>query len=453
MIMSEIEKQNNLKRENLSEAHYVESLLYEAASLNLISQDETNDILMQSIPLLAKQTERYTEGKSSSVRVETAQSILQSLLYTVGLYLKNLPDASQALTALKETPLEALFEQGKAIIAKDVRSAKRLLGTVKASCTTKDNIAYNNTVQRGIDIFFALYDSAFAAHETPGSIDYPLSNDKMDLTGIEYMNHYIKTLYLENQFCRKFKPYDINCVLRGYDSNCKDLLINIFEQVLTNALGCELRHKNITKLKMEQADRTVLQQELENFPLEKLCTVLQEASVRLYKKLDISGDMLREHITQAIRSFAPKLKSALENHQLDSVFVSLKEPAAKKVIKFSDGEKMNDELFSMLTEDIKECRFAEDKAAIIKRDIHSMLDLVDIFEGDYIFGDEFTLVFQTLEDIELALLLKKLPEYMTASGNPFTETEKEWEIKFTEYLISLDNDRNKGIRELAERID
>lgn len=114
---------------------------------------------------------------------------------------------------------------------------------------------------------------------------------------------------------------------------------------------------------------------------------------------------------------------------------------------------MDDELFTKVTEDIKECSFANDKIAIIKRDVHSILDLIDIFEGDYIFEEEFVLLFQTLEDIELALLLKRLPEYMAALGRPFTETEQEWEIRFTEYLKSLDAGRNNSIRDLAERID
>ncbi len=453
IMMNKVEKMHFIIRENLSEEHYFQSLLLEASALKLISSEETDKIKLQSIQLVAKLVERYTRGKSSSVSVEVAQNIFRSSLYTVGVFLKSLPDADLALTALREKPLQELFEQGNTIILNQVRSAKRLLGTVKANSIDTDNIAYNATVNEGLGCFFISYDATFAAHDTPGSIDYPLNCDKMNLVGIEYITKYLQTLYLENQFCMRFNSHKISCLLRGFDSNYQDLLINIFEQMLINALGCVLRNKNVLMLNMEPIDRQRLQKELENLSNVELIAVLQDASARLSAQLHIPSGLMQKHIAGAVQVFAIRLKDALEKHQLDCVFVSLKGTQAKQAIKFSDGEKMDDELFSKVTEDIKECRFAEDKIAIIKRDIHSILDLIDIFEGDYIFGDEFTLVFQTLEDIELALLLKKLPEYMAASGNPFTETEKEWEIKFTEYLKLLDAGRSNSIRELAERIN
>jgi len=321
--MSEIEKQIHLKRENLNEAHYVESLLYEAANLDLIKQDETNDILMQSIPLLAKQTERYTKGKSSSVRVENAQSILQSLLYTVGVCLKNLPDAGQSLTMLKETPLEELFEQGKTIIAKEILSAKRLLRTANTNSIVTSNIAYNDTLFKGLHMFFALYDADFAAHETPGSIDYPLAVGITNLTGIEYIHQYLKILYIENQFCRKFGSICVDNLLDGYSPGSRNLLINIYEQALINALGCELRRKNLLVLHISEADRQYLQQDLEKLTAAKLREVLLSAALQVCHKLGIADGMLHEHITQSVDLLVPRLQNVLENKRLESFFISM----------------------------------------------------------------------------------------------------------------------------------
>ena len=49
-----------------------------------------------------------------------------------------------------------------------------------------ENYAYNDTVGYGIPLFFKEYKSEFEAHNTPGSIDYPLFQDKMELVGVEY---------------------------------------------------------------------------------------------------------------------------------------------------------------------------------------------------------------------------------------------------------------------------
>lgn len=296
-MTNKIEKRFLIKKETLSEEHYFESLLTEASALNLISPEETDNIKLQTIQIVAKQVERYTRGKSSSVSVEAAQRIFQSLLYTIGVCLKSLPDADLALTALRQKSLPELFEQGSTLITKQVRSAKRLLGTVKANRIQTDNIAYNATVNDGLGCFFSSYDADFAAHETPGSIHYPLSCDKMELVGIEYMRKYLQTLYMENQFCKRFSPQKINYLLRGYDSSYQDLLLNIFEQVLINALGCVMRNKNVLMLNMEALDRQCLQKELENLSADELTAILQNASVELSKKLDIPNGFLQKHIS------------------------------------------------------------------------------------------------------------------------------------------------------------
>jgi len=323
MKMSEIDKQPPIKREMLSEAHYVESLMREASHLDLISREETDRILLQTIPLLAKQTQRYTKGKSSSVRNETAVSILQSLLYTIGAGLKCLPDPASALNALKETAMEVLFEQGKAVISKDISSAKRLLIAVKANCCVTDNIIYNDTVQKGIDVFFGLYDKEFAAHETPGSIDYPLTADITNLTGIEYICQYLRVLYTENQFCRKLSTAGIDNLFSRYGRGFREMPVNLCEQTVINAVGCELAGKNLLDLSINATDRQTLQRNLENLSVAKLRETLRAAAARVCYKLNITGEMLGNCVADIAVELAPRLKTALENRQLASVFAGI----------------------------------------------------------------------------------------------------------------------------------
>ncbi|MBU3183058.1 DUF6179 domain-containing protein [Clostridium psychrophilum] len=85
--MNSIEKQYLIKKEKLNQKCYLQSILEEAYRLKLLTDSELENIQMQSIQLLAKQTERYTSGDSSSVKVETAESILQSIFYGIGVYL------------------------------------------------------------------------------------------------------------------------------------------------------------------------------------------------------------------------------------------------------------------------------------------------------------------------------------------------------------------------------
>jgi len=450
--MNKLAKQQLLKTENLHPDSYFQSVLAEANRLQLLKDFEFENIQMQLITLLTQRIKRYTHGESSSVRTEVAENIMQSILYNISIYLKSFPDADMSLEAIKQKTLVEMYQDGQKLINRQFDSAKKLLESVQKNSITTDNCAYYDTVQKGLAAFFPAYDADFAAHDTPGSIDYPLCNDHMDLVGIEYIYSYLQKLYLENEFCQKFKAQDIHYLLLGYDENYQDLLINIFELVLGNAIGCLLAEKNPLVLNIKEADRQYIRQKLINLPKDELTSILQEASGQLVKKLHISDESLQKHISATIIDLTPRVKEALANNQLAAVFISFKDAPKEPFIKFADGQKMDDELFRTIFKEIKRCRFVSDKIATIRREIHSLVDLVDILEGDCIFGSEFAEVFQSLEDMELALLLKKIPKYIVDANFHFTNNEKLWHDKLHSFLAQIDPDRRERIKELSEQI-
>jgi len=454
--MNGLEKQHIIKTENLNKTYYFQSILQEACRLKLLSDSEFEHIQLQSIQLLAKQTEYYTNGESSSVKVEIAQSILQSIFYCIGIYLKSFPDIDLSIDVLKQKPLSELFKDGKKLIVIQLESAKQLLASIQKDSIVTDNIAYNDTVPNGLTLFFSKYDIDFATHEIPASIDYPLSNDmnfSMPLVGIEYIYNYLQILTLENDFCKHFATEDINQLLRGYDDHYQDLLINIFELVLTNALGSVLRNKNALQLNIEPLDREYLFEKLANLSKDKLDTILQSASKQLCIELNISDESLKKHILTTVINLSKKLRNALEIDQLESIFINFKTLQTQPIFQFEDGKKLNDKLFRSVADEIRECRFASDKIAIIQREIHNINDLVDILEGYCIFGNEFTEIFQSFGDLELALLFKKLPSNMLDSDYHLTDNEKEWQAKLNSFFKEIDLNRNEEIRTLAEKID
>jgi len=372
---------------------------------------------------LAKQTEQYTGGESSSVKIETAQSILESIFYTIGIYLKNFPDADRSIEVLKHSSLSELYRHGKKLLENKFANAEKLLDAVRNNCLVTDHCAYNDTIRTGLLLFFSAYDIDFAAHDIPASIDYPLSNDQMELAGVEYIYNYLQILFWENQFCNKFPERNIHCLLRGYHDHYQDLLINIFGLVLTNTIACVLANKKAAQLNIEPSERQHLYHTLAYLPKDKLSAVLQDASTKLCKELNITNRFLQKHIAATASALPAGIKNALENNRLDSIFISFKEKHPQSVIQFEDHEKMPDELFRSIVDEIRECRYVSDKVTIIRREIHSIADLVDIFEGYCLFDDEFAEVFQALGDMELALLLKKLPKYLIDPDLHLTENE------------------------------
>lgn len=90
------------------------------------------------------------------------------------------------------------MDDGRKQIRKDVKKAKHILDTIKNNLIKTKNHAYNDTIKHGISMFFSNYNVDERAHETPGSIDYPVSGTETGLVGIEYMTRYLKKLYFEN---------------------------------------------------------------------------------------------------------------------------------------------------------------------------------------------------------------------------------------------------------------
>lgn len=454
--LNNLEKQHLIRRQSLDESNYFQSILQESYRLNLLSVTEYETIQVQSIQLLAKQVQRYTGGESSSVKVETAQSIMQSIFYVIGSYLKTFPEVEIGVAVLKQKAVLELYQHGKKLIAEQLASAKQLLIDIQTDGFITDNQAYNDTLWDGIPPFFTDYDVNFAAHDTPASIDYPLCNDKMDLVGIEYISNYLETLCLENKFLNLFPLQAINRLLQGFDDHHKDLLINIFGLVLTNALGCVLVNKTINVLNIEPKEREYLQQKLLNLSNIELNNRLHETLMQLCKELKLSDRLLQKHMTAIIPDLSVRLKNALENNRLESIFISFKisfkENQLQSVL-FEEGNKMDDELFRSIVNEIKECRYVSDKIAIIQKEIHSVSDFIDILGSYCIFDDEFTDIFQSLGDMELALLMKMLPtDSIIDSDIHFTENEKEWHNRLDSFFKDLNITRQKRIRKLVEDI-
>ncbi|MEL7659051.1 MAG: DUF6179 domain-containing protein, partial [Bacillota bacterium] len=322
--MNSIEKQQFNIINDLDAASYLNLIVKESYRLSLIDSAKLEKIQYQIVDLLTRLLHRYTNGQSSSVAIETGQKIQQSLLFTIGYYLKSLPDEQASLKTLKENPLPDLYENGKKLIEENLQIAKVQLQSIQDNCLSTDVYAYNDTIE-GLSIFFSSYDVDYGAHETPCSVDYPLSNDKMNLTGIDYISEYLHKLELENEFCNYFSDEEIHSLMRGYDLHYKDLLFNIYELVLTNAIGCLLLGKDEISLHIKDYDRQQLHSELSDLSKKELDDWVDQAVSKLCRILMIENAELEKHMKRSALNLKSRLKNALEIKELKYLFLSTQE--------------------------------------------------------------------------------------------------------------------------------
>lgn len=146
----------------------------------------------------------FTDGLSSSIRIEQAQEFVLSVFYTAGLALKACPSPDEAAFRLASEPLRTLYDEGTKIIKKKLVAARMLRGQVSKNIFAIKNEFYASTIIDGIRGFFKLYNPKFGAHETHITADYPTFLPINDLTGIEFIEKYLERIDIENRFCLCF---------------------------------------------------------------------------------------------------------------------------------------------------------------------------------------------------------------------------------------------------------
>jgi hypothetical protein len=429
----------------LDPARYFESLMETALSIGLLTGKDAEDIGVQTMELLRLQAERFTNGESGSLRTETAEKLLASIVYAIGLYFKGLPDPDAALHALRTRQVAELHAEGTRLVRRKVRTATHLLKIVQVSGFVTANQAYNDTVQAGLPLFFREYDPEFAAHQTPGSIDYPLSQDLSHLNGVEYILRYLALLEAETRFCLRWPAEDVHRLMLGHDLRYKDLLVNIFEHVCANAIASALCGNGARSLDIAPADRERLAALLAGLPDDALRRALADAGQRLCIEMDMPG--LQAVVLRCAGSLPVRIKAALALKRLDTVFPGFAEPSPVPPVRFEDGERLDDVTFRRLADEIRECRYTQDKLAIIKREVRSIADLADLLAGGCLFGSEYGAVLSTLDDPALALLRARMPSIIGSVDL------REWESALLKHIAGLPVERQSRIAELAEALE
>ncbi len=424
--MNEISGRYEIIKNNLNNTYYLKSLLKEGYEVNAFEDDQVEKIQMSLLSILTKQVSRYTSNESSSVRTETAQRIFESICYCIGVYLKTIPEVDRQIELLKTESTESLFIKGTEKVKEYIADGGEQLKNLQEKALKINNLAYINTLSQGIPEFFRDYDLKYGAQEGGGSIDYPLSMDIVDLAGIEYMKEYLARFTLENDFCRRFPEKYISQLLAGYHEDYSDYLINIYEIILTNALGLGLLDEDFYRLDINEGDQNTLKKMLSGKDASRLQGILSDAAEKLHSKMEFDDADLLAYMKRTAVTLSQRLFHVLAMEKLEMLFLSFKREEKKEASYYQDGQMMEDEKLRQLIEEMQDCRYTTDKIAMVKRHIHSLGDLAEVLDICF-FGDELTEVFQLLNKSEITALFNYLDN----------EDEKDWQKALKEYAANL----------------
>ncbi len=399
--------------------------------------------------LLGKLIEKYTHGESSSVPLETAGSMLRSILYTAAL-------AQNGIAEDGKEP-EELYRQGRDILSRQLTKARRFNYLVQSTMLTIDSPCYREAVETGISAFFRAYDMEFAAQETPGDFDYPVSIPNTN-TGVVWMLHFLEILYWENVFCSRFPVGEVEGTLKAHGIWGVAIPVNVFEPVFAAAIhGYLVNREKSSSLIVHAADNGRLKQSLAPLSKEVVIRRVKEACEKLMREMDVKSDPFRALLKYQAEALARRLVPALTHGDVDGVFPPWEAPPPP--VFAMDGDSMGDEDFQKIQAELAACRYFSDKLLLLRRQAHSLYDLTGLMESGCFSMKEIVRLFSMLGREELAALLRMGRGGLFIGGRwVFPDTGASlteaplWEKYLYSHLDNLGPMRRKEITDIAAQM-
>ncbi len=315
-----IERVSSIDAKTLSGEFYFATLMEEAQQKGLLIDEEVDRLQIECMQLLEFKIRQFTGGLSSSIRMEVAKNLLESNAYTIGLYLKSLPNPDMGVQALKTENFTALYRAGRKMIDTKLQTARFYHAKVLRSLLHPSIEVYEDTMMGGILGFFKLYDPDFAAHDIHITADYPLCCPVSDAAGVEFIIRYLEAVSYENAICRCFSPDAIHHLLSGFDANYRQQVFNVCEQILTCAVGCVLLNTDCRKLTITAAQREQLYVKLNGLTREQINARVDQAGEALIHQLGVSTDGVCAYLRDAMSRISSAIAGAVRTDTLGTVF-------------------------------------------------------------------------------------------------------------------------------------
>ena len=170
----------------------------------------------------------YTCGESSSVSEFEGHELAESALYVLGLTDET---TNQTLGLLASDDIVAIWAQKRRELESRIPGVMELWQRAATVMPPIRNIALRDTLA-SIGRLPQAYDTFFAAHEVPASIDYPLSKPLSEqLKGLDYVEAWLTQLLEEAQFLARFDVGEMAACLDAWCPDYRGLLINLYDPI------------------------------------------------------------------------------------------------------------------------------------------------------------------------------------------------------------------------------
>lgn len=323
--MNEIKVVGRIRRENLDEINYVNSLIRSAYDNQMVTEEVVTDLQMQFLALLDERVARYNRLDSSSIRREILEEIAESNSYTISVYLKTFENPDDAIQELTDKGVLDAYQKGRKRLDQILDQIRVMSKLVRRNRLEVPNEFYQDTILGGIPGFLKIYNPDFKAQDSKITADYPLYHSWIGkLDGAEFIREYLNSLYLENLFCKKFSEEKIKSLLWGYAPNYDKLIFNIFEVVFWEAIACQFVRKNLQDLIITTSELNQIYEDLKEKDEKQIENRILEAYQEMTKELPLEQQGIKKYIERDWNTMINTIQNHLKQNTLEKIFITQK---------------------------------------------------------------------------------------------------------------------------------
>jgi len=402
------------------------------SDLRVISnEEEAHEILA----LFQRELNHYVGEGATSVSERTGRNIFASVRYTLSL----VRDAAAApASASNSSPISAAgsveqrFCDGQKRLLVLMEEAERDFRAILAMKIHLPLDTYYGTLYREIPTFFRLYDGQYAAHETPSLMDYPLAIEIENLSGIVYIHEYLRRIRIESEYTHRVPETLCSELIwaysRKYDMDITPVPVNFYEILMGQAFAVALvlDHQGKDTALVWDAGDEIPMAELWLRPISAYQPVLSALSAMTFSERrgriakicgevclfpDASGPETIEYAHIYADRWIVLFESALENQCPENLIlfppVKAKTDDMEEPSYFVQGEPMPDDEYTELVEKLSSASDVLEQNQLIRTNVHSRKDLLDILQEDFWMPGEKEAFLATFSPEEQALFAKE----------------------------------------------
>ena len=361
----------------------VMSLLKQGQAYGFVTDEDLQMFYVKLYALLAKQADRYMEGRSSSIPKETAEQLMKSILYVIGMEIRSENNGYMALQKLLSWDVDSLFVSGLSVIEKKLKKVQHLQRSILKNLVISKNSYYRSTIEDGVNAFFDLYSPQYGAHLIHITADYPIMAQRPSCQGVLFMEQYLTAIQIENSFLVSVDEEDLHHIMLSVIEHYEKIPVNLCQPAVLSVLGRVLCGKKPEGVILQRVDVERLKGIL-SVDADHLKEMVHHAMHQLFH----TDRKETDYFMSLTDGLTKQIHQAIKDNTLYKLFVVPAKQKKKSHASLSYENRMSDEKYSELSHFLLWCDDAKAKVEKVRQCVGNLSDLLDLLDEELLDQDE-----------------------------------------------------------------